>query len=164
MRFLSSPLFSLFWLLINSRAPLPLSLFHSCYSHPLIHWRMSDPPSNPTHSPSTTPIPSSTSPHNANLFSASQLLNDGPPPRPQLPIELDGSSPRAHGLYYHLNLLLFHTATSFENYSNLPLYLKNKIQSTILHYTHLLCQVISICLLSPVEGQQQHSSSLWLPS
>lgn len=105
VRFLSSPLFSLFWLLINSRAPLPLSLFHSCYSHPLIHWRMSDPPSNPTHSPSTTPIPSSTSPHNANLFSASQLLNDGPPPRPQLPIELDGSSPRAHGLYYHLNLL-----------------------------------------------------------
>ena len=43
--------------------------------------------------PLTPPNSSSVSPHNANLLSAPQLSDDGSPSRPQLPTELDGSSP-----------------------------------------------------------------------
>ncbi|KAJ8429476.1 hypothetical protein Cgig2_011062 [Carnegiea gigantea] len=76
-----------------NRAPLPISIIHSCFLHPLLHLRMSDEPPDQTQSLSTAPNSSSVSSHNANLLSAPQLSNDGSPSRPQLPADLDGSSP-----------------------------------------------------------------------
>lgn len=93
MCFLYSHSLFLFWILIYSRAPLPISIIHSCFLHPLLHLRMSDVAPNQTQSPSTAPNSSSVSPHNVNLLSAPQLSNDGSPSRPQLSTELDGSSP-----------------------------------------------------------------------